>query len=98
MLALASAAALALLIAPSFARAEKSGAKKSAPVIAHVKLSGVMSENAPPDSDPLLGAVDVETFKTKIDRLKKAASDKEVTAVLLEIDGLSVGWGKIHEL
>src|SRR5262249_21025132 len=93
---LASAVALALLV-PTAVRAEKEGSKKAGS-LAHVKLSGDLDEKAPADSDPLLGVARSETFKMTIDRLKKAAADKEVKALVLEIDGLSVGWGKLHEL
>src|SRR5262245_22388378 len=94
--ALAMAFVVALIV-PASARAEQPKAKKSTAVLAHVKLSGDMGEQAPPEAD-LFGGGAQETFKTTIDRLKKAASDKEVSAVLLEIDGLRVGWGKAHEL
>src|SRR5262252_2192094 len=93
--ALASAVVLALLV-PASARADKPASKKS-PVLAHVKLSGDLDERAPAESD-LFGTVASESFKDKIDRLKKAASDKEVSALLLEVDGVAVGWGKVHEL
>ena len=97
-LILASAVALALL-APAAARADKAAAKKEkAGTLAHVKLSGDLGEKAPADADPLIGAAGGETFKMTIDRFKKAAADKEVKALVLEIDGLSVGWGKLHEL
>jgi protease-4 len=75
--------------------AEKKEEKKPA-VIAHLKLSGSLEEEAP-HSDPLLGTIG-ENFKAKIDRLKKVAADKSVSAVLLEIDGLAAGWGKVNEL
>jgi protease-4 len=93
----ASAVALALLVPPA-ARAEKAAKKEKAGTLAHVKLSGDLGEKAPADADPLLGAAAGETFKMTIDRFKKAAADKEVKALVLEIDGLSVGWGKLHEL
>ena len=95
-LLLASAFALALA-APTAVHADKEKAKKSG-TLAHVKLSGDFGEKAPAEADPLLGAVGGETFKVTLDRLKKAAADKEVRAVLLEIDGLTVGYGKLHEL
>src|SRR5205814_2116841 len=77
----------------------KAAAKtKTGGTLAHVKLTGSLEEHAPPDADPLLGVASGETFKMTIDRLKKAAADKDVKAVLLEMDGLNVGWGKLHEL
>jgi protease-4 len=64
--------------------------------LAHIKLSGSLSEKAPV-SDPLFGSIG-ETLREKIGRLRKAATDKNVDAILLEIDGLSCGWGKLNEL
>src|SRR5262245_12794250 len=104
--ALALVAALALLSAPVRADEaatdkdkekdkEKPAAKKVL-TIAHIKLSGGLDEK-PPLVDPLLGSVG-ETFREKLDRIKKAKNDANVHALLLEIDGLAVGWGKVNEL
>ena len=102
--ALAGALALALLL-PLSARADEDKADKDkadkdkparAFTLAHIKLAGSMAEK-PPTTDPLLGSIG-ETFKEKVDRLKKAATDKQIDAVLLEIDGLACGWGKLNEL
>jgi len=70
-------------------------AKKRA-LLAHIKLSGLPEETAP-NVDPLLGQIG-EPFKAKIDRIKKARNDKDVQALLLEINGLHVAWGKLNEL
>ncbi len=103
---LAGALSLALLL-PLSVRADqdkpgkakpaaKAGKAKKAFTLAHIKLSGSLSEK-PPLSDPLLGSLS-ESFKEKVDRLKKAAADDKVDAILLQIDGLGAGWGKLHEL
>jgi protease-4 len=100
---LVPALALALLL-PVPARADKDKEKKPAEKpaekktvkIAHIKLSGSMTEKAP-TVDPLLGNIG-ETFKDRLDRIKKAGADKEVGALLLEIDGVTAGWGKLNEL
>lgn len=63
--------------------------------VAHLKLSGSPGEG-PSASDPLFGSS--ETFKTKLDRIRKAREDKDVGALWLQIDGLSIGWGKVNEL
>jgi ClpP class serine protease len=63
-------------------------AKKTV-TLAHIKLSGGFDEKAP-TVDPLLGQLG-ETFKQKIDRLKKARDDKDIQAVLLEINGAGLG-------
>ncbi len=90
--------ALALVLAlPVAARADEGKkAEKKTFTLAHIKLSGAMPEK-PPLTDPLLGAIG-ETFKDKVNRIKKAGADKEVDGLLLEINGLAVGWGKLNEL
>jgi protease-4 len=85
------AAALAAAALP--ARAAEGGKPAR---VAHIKLSGSMEEK-PLTEDPLLGALG-ETFKTRLDRIRKAAKDKEIQALYLEINGLGVGWGKMEEL
>jgi protease-4 len=64
--------------------------------LAHIKLSGSLEE-APPSSDPLFGSLK-EHFKSKLDRLEKARKDANVQAIYLQLDGLSIGWGKLDEL
>jgi protease-4 len=79
------------------AKAEEKPKEKPKPaVIAHIKLTGSMEESAP-SGDSFLGSLS-ENFKSRIDRLKKAGTDKNIAAVLLEIDGVGAGWGKVHEL
>ncbi len=39
-----------------------------------------------------------ETFRDKLERIKKASTDKEISALLLEINGVATGWGKLNEL
>jgi protease-4 len=78
----------------------KAAPAKAAPAkpskIAHIKLSGSMEEKAP-TVDPLLGNIG-ETFRDKLERIRKAGTDKEIAAVLLEINGVSAGWGKLNDL
>jgi protease-4 len=88
LLAVALAAAAALP-----ARAAEGGKPAR---VAHIKLSGSMEEK-PLTEDPLLGALG-ETFKTRLDRIKKAGRDKEIHALFLELKGLGIGWGKLEEL
>ena len=71
-------------------------AADAAPVVAHIKLSGDLDET-PVSSDPLFGG-SAENFKSKLDRIHKAAKDDAVKALYLEIDGVSAGWGKLDEL
>src|SRR5438105_2604606 len=88
--------ALAALTALPLAAAHLRAADDATPTVAHIKLSGELDE-APVSSDPLLGGGG-ENFKSKIDRIKKAAKDDAVKALYLEIDGITIGWGKLDEL
>ena len=88
--------ALAALVALPLTAAPLRAADDAAPTVAHIKLSGDLDE-APVAPDPLLGG-GAENFKSKLDRIHKAAKDDAVKALYLEIDGLGVGWGKLDEL
>src|SRR5262249_24793557 len=95
------AAALAVLLAamPAFAadkKKKKTTKDEAVPVVAHVKLSGTLDE-APTPSDPLFGSLS-ENIKAKLDRIAKAKKDANVKALILEIEDLSIGWGKVDEL
>ncbi|HEX4589393.1 MAG TPA: signal peptide peptidase SppA, partial [Gemmataceae bacterium] len=97
-------AALLLLISPAVTRADeddapKKGKKdkdKDGTVVAHIRLTGDLDET-PSAADPLFGNGS-ESFKTKLDRLAKAKSDANVKAVVLQLDDLKIGWGKLDEL
>jgi protease-4 len=65
--------------------------------LAHIKLSGNPEESAPAE-DPIFGGVMGETFKLKLDRIKKAKNDKTVHGLYLELEGLDIGWAKLDEL
>ncbi len=64
--------------------------------VAHIKFAGSIEEGAGA-GEPLFGALE-ETFKNKLDRLKKARKDDNVEAVLLEIDDPGLGWARLEEL
>lgn len=64
--------------------------------IAHIRLAGDFDET-PLGEDSLFGKVG-ENFKSKLDRIRKAQKDEKVHALLLELDGLEVSWGKLDEL
>jgi protease-4 len=80
----------------ALAAALPAGAADKTVRLAHIKLSGSMGES-PPSADPLFGGAG-ENFKDKLDRIKKAAKDSAVEGLYLQLDGLSIGWGKIDEL
>jgi protease-4 len=83
---------LALLVRTTPLRA----AEEPPAEVAHIRLSGSMDE-APAAPDPLFGGGG-ETFKIKLDRLKKVQKDANVKALYLECDGLTIGWAKLDEL
>ena len=74
----------------------KGDKSKSIPQIAHIRLAGALDET-PVAADPLFGT-SAENFKTKLDRIHKAATDKNVQGLLLHIDGLQIGYAKMEAL
>jgi len=76
---------------------EKKAEEKLKPsAIAHIRISGALEEGVAP-ADPLFSNMQ-ETLKSKLDRIKKASTDPNVKGLILEIDGVAVGWGKLDEL
>ena len=76
------------------ADAEKVVVKKKLNV-AHIELHGGYAEGA--GAPGLFGEV-VETLATILQRLDKAGKDDELDAVILHINGPSIGWAKLNEL
>lgn len=64
--------------------------------LAHIRLHGELDET-PTADDPLFGTA-AENFQSKLDRIWKAQRDKTIDGLFLHIDGLEIGWGKLHEL
>jgi protease-4 len=94
-----------LLAAPALVLADGDTPKKSkktkdadkdAIVVAHIRLSGDLDET-PTAADPFFGNSS-ECFRSKLDRLAKATADANVKAVVLQLDDLQIGWGKLDEL
>jgi protease-4 len=79
----------------SSADEKDTAAKKKVATVAHLRLAGGLEE-APASLELLFGGG--ENFKAKLDRIKKAQQDKNIQALYLEIDGLSIGWAKVEEL
>jgi len=86
---------VALLAYPGATFAQDEKTEKTS-TVAHIKLSGSMSESAPA-AEPLFGGA-TENFKAKLDRIKKARNDAAVQAIYFEIEGLGIGWCKVEEL
>ncbi|NBT60682.1 MAG: hypothetical protein EBT02_02755 [Planctomycetia bacterium] len=76
---------------------DKKAEEKTKPTsIAHIRISGSLEEGVA-IAEPLFSSMQ-ETLKDKIDRIKKASTDTTVKGLILEIDGVDVGWGKLDEL
>lgn len=78
-------------------KANKADEKKG-PVekkVAHIRLAGDLDE-APVSNDPLFGGG--ENFKSRLDRIHKATRDESVQALIVQLDGIRVGWAKLEEL
>jgi protease-4 len=87
---------LALLVLAATGRPLPAANEHSTAALAHIKLAGGPTE-VPAQADPFFG-LGGENFKSKLDRIQKAKEDPSVQALLLEIDDLTVGWGKTNEL
>lgn len=62
---------------------------------AQIKLTGSYPETS--QMPGLFGDL-TESLPTCLDRLSQASRDKSLKGVILHIDGVSVGWGKLHEI
>ncbi len=62
---------------------------------ARIKLGGSYPESA--QMPGLFGDL-VEGLPTCLNRLQQAAKDKSIKGVLLQIDGLEIGWARLNEL
>lgn len=80
--------------APQVADAEKVVTPKKL-TVAHIEVHGAYPEGA--GAPGLFGDV-VETLGSSLQRLDKAARDDDLAAVILHIDGPSIGWAKLNEL
>lgn len=87
----------AVVSGPAIAADPPKKGKATGPVIAHLKLSGDLDE-APGLPDPLFGGAAGESLRSRVDRIAKAKKDDSVKALLLEFDGLGIGFGKCDEL
>lgn len=90
-------AALIIAFAPGLLAAQDdAAASATGKQIAHIRLHGSLSE-APTVPDPLFGALS-ENFRAKLERIQKAAADKNVAALVVQIDGMDLGFAKAQEL
>jgi protease-4 len=86
---------LAALAAVALARTAP--AEEPAVKLAHIKLSGEFTE-APGSVDDPFSPGPHENFKAKLERIRKARTDKAVSGLYLEIDDVAAGWAQLDEL
>ena len=75
--------------------ADKAPADKTKAAVAHFRIKGSYPEAETPLS--LFGTMET-SLRTMLERMDKAANDKDVSAVLLRIEGTEFGRGKLEEL
>lgn len=78
-----------------FAESESKKSTGTELTVAHIEIKGSYSEGTEP---PGLFAEVHETITDALQRLKKAASDERLEAVVLHINGPHIGWAKLNEL
>jgi protease-4 len=67
------------------------------PIIAHLHLTGALTET--PMEDPLnLTGGEITALKDLLEKLDKARRDKAVKGVILTFDGMSMGTGQLEEV
>lgn len=81
--------------APGDASDKAQATEKKKLSVAHIEIKGGYSEGS--GAPGLFGDV-IETLGSGLQRLDKAARDESLDAVILHIDGPSIGWAKLNEL
>ena len=73
------------------------GKEPAKPLVAVFRLSGGLTETPTDESFPF-SAEHTHALKDLVQRMKKAAEDKEVKAVIITVSDLSLGYAQIEEL
>ena len=75
---------------------KKDEKKPAGPKVAHIKLTGSIDES-PVSEDALFGSP-AENLNAKLNRIRKAAKDADVTTIYFALGDVQVGFGKLYEL
>src|SRR5205809_2467203 len=98
---LSVAIAALLLVAPALAQESKSndtkGSDAAKPIVAVFRLSGSLTETPSDDGFPF-STEHKHSLKDLVARMKKAGDDKNVKAVIVTVNDLSLGFAQIEEL
>jgi protease-4 len=88
--------AFGVLTAP--VHAQEANPERAAPItqLAQLRLAGPLEEA--PSSPVLVFGPRPATFQTRLERIRKAARDKEVGALVLQFDSLEIGFARMEEL
>lgn len=83
-------------LTPVMAQKDKKG-KDAGPGIALIKLKGSLSDSTGGMPNPLTGSTG-DTLRSTQDRIKQAAKDADVKALVLNMEGFSADWTAQNEL
>jgi protease IV len=91
--------ALVVMTYATFASPMANAADKAAkkPIVPVFRLTGAISEK-PPVADILFGSAGGESLEKLVGRLKKAGDDEDVKAIVLLVEGASIGRAQTEEL
>ena len=83
--------------APDNNETEKGNKAKTKSLVPVFTLGGAITE-APQGDDPFFGNVGVESLKDLVKRLEQARDDKDVSAVVLLVEGATLSRGQVEEV
>jgi protease-4 len=93
-----SALLIALCALTPLAPAQETKPERAGPItqLAHLRLAGPLEEG-PYSPIPVFGPR-IGTFQTRLERIRKAAGDQNVGALVLQFDDLQLGFARMEEL
>jgi protease-4 len=93
------AAVICLIAGPVFVHAsEKDKKSKESPGVAVIKLKEKLDDGPPGVPNPLTGGALGDTLRSMQERIRKAAKDENVKALVLHMEGFSAPWTEQNEL
>jgi protease-4 len=92
-------AGISLIASPMLVQAsEKEKKGKESPGIAVIKLKEKLDDGPPGIPNPLTGGAMGDTLRSMQERIRKAAKDENVKALVLHMEGFSAPWNEQNEL
>ena len=91
-------AGIGLVAVPACVQAsEKDKKSKESPGIAVIKLKEKLDDGPPGLPNPLTGGALSDTLRSMQERIRKAAKDENVKALVLHMEGFSAPWSEQNE-